>query len=159
MEQPQSQDQRDRLCPPPPSLWPCPAINKSTPLISTLTASWNRNAALASLERTDRWKLIKKRFLHIRYHNAQEDIWMIFFLYNKVVIIFNFSPGAKISWRLVQKWPRNKTKVAKKTKIDPKTRFFFSKRAQDFELLKQVPESSHQTVFLALCGPFLRELW
>ena len=119
MEQPQSQDQRDRLCPPQPSLWPCPAINKSTPLISTLTASWNRNAALASLERTDRWKLIKKRFLHIRYHNAQEDIWMIFFLYNKVVIIFNFSPGAKISWRLVQKWPRNKTKILNPPKTDP----------------------------------------
>ena len=34
---------------------------------------------------------------------------------------------------------------------------FFSKIPQNFELLKQVPESSHQTVFLALCGPFLRE--
>ena len=33
----------------------------------------------------------------------------------------------------------------KKTKMDPKKRFFFSKIPQDFELLKQVPESSHQT--------------
>ena len=32
----------------------------------------------------------------------------------------------------------------KKTKMDPKKRFF-SKIPQDFELLKQVPESSQQT--------------
>ena len=32
----------------------------------------------------------------------------------------------------------------KKTKKDPK-KHFFSKIPQDFELLKQVPESSHQT--------------
>ena len=34
----------------------------------------------------------------------------------------------------------------KNPKMDPKKRFF-SKIPQDFELLKQVPESSHQTVF------------
>ena len=33
----------------------------------------------------------------------------------------------------------------KKTKMDPKKRVFFFKRAQNFELLKQVPESPHQT--------------
>ena len=32
----------------------------------------------------------------------------------------------------------------KSPKMDPKKRFF-SKISQDFELLKQVPESSHQT--------------
>ena len=32
----------------------------------------------------------------------------------------------------------------KKTKMDPKKRFF-SKIPQDFELLKQVPESLHET--------------
>ena len=32
----------------------------------------------------------------------------------------------------------------KKPKMDPKKRFF-SKISQDFELLKQFPESSHQT--------------
>ena len=32
----------------------------------------------------------------------------------------------------------------KKTKMDPKKRFF-SKIPQDFELLKQVPQTSHQT--------------
>ena len=36
----------------------------------------------------------------------------------------------------------------KKPIIDPKTRFS-SKIPQDFELLKQIPASSHQTVFLA----------
>ena len=39
-------------------------------------------------------------------------------------------------------------KIVKTLKIGPKN-VVFSKRAQDFELLKQVPESSHQTVFLA----------
>ena len=45
------------------------------------------------------------------------------------------------------KWPRNKTKVGgKKSAIK---HVFFSKRGQDFVLLKQVPESSHQTNYLA----------
>ena len=48
-------------------------------------------------------------------------------------IKFNFSYGAKISWRLVQKCPRDKTKVAKPPKMAPKKRFC-SKRAQNFEL-------------------------
>ena len=43
-----------------------------------------------------------------------------------MVIKFNFSSGAKISWRLVQKWPRNKRKIAKPPKMDPKT--FFSQK-------------------------------
>ena len=34
--------------------------------------------------------------------------------------------------------------LQKKTKMDPK-KHFFSKIPQDFELLKQVPESLHQT--------------
>ena len=38
--------------------------------------------------------------------------------------------------------------VENRKKMDPKKRFL-SKRAQDFELLKPVPESSHETVFLA----------
>ena len=62
-----------------------------------------------------------------------------------VVWKINFSPGAQISWRLMQKWPRNKKKVRKKSKNGQNP--FFSKRAKDFELLKQVLESSHQTVF------------
>ena len=37
-------------------------------------------------------------------------------------------------------------KIAKPRKMDPKN-VFFSKRAQNFELLKQIPESLHQTVF------------
>ena len=38
------------------------------------------------------------------------------------------------------------TQQEKTTKKDwPQNPFFFSKRAQDIELLKQVPESSHQT--------------
>ena len=41
--------------------------------------------------------------------------------------------------KLCVKWPRNKT-----PKINLKTRIF-SKIPQDFELLKQVPESSRQT--------------
>ena len=40
--------------------------------------------------------------------------------------------------------PKMATLQEKKTKMDPKKRFF-SKIPQDFELLKQVPESSHQT--------------
>ena len=56
----------------------------------------------------------------------------------------NFSRGAKISLGLVQKWPRYKTKIVKNPKMDPKKRFF-SKIPQDFELLKQVPQTSHQT--------------
>ena len=58
----------------------------------------------------------------------------------------NFSPGAKISWRLVQKWPRYKTKIVKTPKMDPKKRFFL-KNPPFFELLKPVPESPHQTNF------------
>ena len=42
----------------------------------------------------------------------------------------------------MQKWPHYNTKVGKLPKMGPKKRLF-SKRAQDFELLKQVPESSH----------------
>ena len=38
-----------------------------------------------------------------------------------------------------------KEKSPKKSNNGHKTRFFFSKRANDFELLKQVPESSHQS--------------
>ena len=44
--------------------------------------------------------------------------------------------------------PKMATLQEKKPKMDPKKRFF-SKIPQDFELLKQVPESSHQTVILA----------
>ena len=39
-----------------------------------------------------------------------------------MIIKFNFSPGAKISWRLVQKWPRYKKKTQKWTL---KNVFFF----------------------------------
>ena len=42
------------------------------------------------------------------------------------------------------KWPHNKTKAQKPQKWALKT-FFSKKIPQDFELLKQVPESSHQT--------------
>ena len=38
-----------------------------------------------------------------------------------------------------------KKKVPKKATTAIKPVFFFSKRANDFELLKQVPESSHQS--------------
>ena len=41
----------------------------------------------------------------------------------------------------------------KKPKIDPKKRFF-SKIPQDFELFKQVPESSHQTGYFGLSQYF-----
>ena len=37
-------------------------------------------------------------------------------------------------------------KVTKPQKMDPKN-VFFSKFPQDFELLKQVPESLHQTIY------------
>ena len=40
--------------------------------------------------------------------------------------------------------PKMATLQEKKTKMDPKKRFF-SKIPQDFELLKQVPQTSHQT--------------
>ena len=40
--------------------------------------------------------------------------------------------------------PKMATLQEKKPKMDPKKRFF-SKIPQDFELLKQVPQSSHQT--------------
>ena len=40
--------------------------------------------------------------------------------------------------------PKMATQQEKKTKMDPKKRFC-SKIPQDFELSKQVPESSHQT--------------
>ena len=40
--------------------------------------------------------------------------------------------------------PKMATLQEKKPKMDPKKRFF-SKIPQDFQLLKQVPESSHQT--------------
>ena len=33
----------------------------------------------------------------------------------------------------------------KKPKMDPKKRFFSQKSPQDFELLKQVPQTSHQS--------------
>ena len=36
----------------------------------------------------------------------------------------NFSPVAKIPLRLVQKWPRYKTKIGREKKMDPKKRFF-----------------------------------
>ena len=52
--------------------------------------------------------------------------------------------GAKISWILVQKWPRKMTKVGWTPKSALK-HFFSSKIPQDFELLEQVPESSRQT--------------
>ena len=54
--------------------------------------------------------------------------------------------GAKISWILVQKWPRKMTKVGWTPKSALK-HFFSSKIPQDFELLEQVPESSYQTGF------------
>ena len=41
--------------------------------------------------------------------------------------------------------PKMPTLQEKNPKMDPKKRFFYSKIPQDFELLKQVPESSHQT--------------
>ena len=44
--------------------------------------------------------------------------------------------------------PKMATLQEKKPKMDPKKRFF-SKIPQDFELLKQAPESSHQLVILA----------
>ena len=50
---------------------------------------------------------------------------------------------------LEPKWPRNKTEVGKPPKMGPENRFF-SKRAQDFELLKQVPESPHCLDFSGL---------
>ena len=40
--------------------------------------------------------------------------------------------------------PKMATLQEKNPKMDPKKRFF-SKIPQDFQLLKQVPESSHQT--------------
>ena len=43
---------------------------------------------------------------------------------------------------MVKNWPRNKRKVGNSPKMGPKKRFFL-KKAQDFELLKHVPESSH----------------
>ena len=48
-----------------------------------------------------------------------------------------------VKWSIIE---YVRSKIAKKPKMDTKNGYF-SKRAQDFELLKQVPESSHLTKF------------
>ena len=61
----------------------------------------------------------------------------------------NVSPGAKISWQLVQKWPRNKTKITKKNQKWTLKNVFFSKIPQNFEFWNKFLNPHIKPVFLA----------